>query len=224
MMQVRKGDKSCRIVVDDIELSRMHSDDDGDQPKQAPVIAAANQYATINYGYRTRDEISNAILKLSGKDKHAKYVASIQQHRPKLQNYASAVIADVSHSHSMRSRNVTEQEYSTDPLTPAVGMSVPGSATYVKESEQVVAAYMQRHSVTFNPKTLDGISVISCGSKYDEAGEQVVNGDVQVDSARYEQKKTKPSYSTNPVSKNEESAGLFVSNSYTLMIILLCEL
>ncbi len=68
-----------RQVIDDIDLFRMQlSYDDGDQPQLAPTLSSnSSNYGSTNssnYGYRSRDEVANAILTLRGKEKQAEYI------------------------------------------------------------------------------------------------------------------------------------------------------
>jgi len=112
-------------VVDDIDLFRMQSDEDGDQSQQVTTVTAhskeSHQYS-LNYEYRSRDEVANAILKLRGKDKQAEYVRAQAQHAKlqlnprrdvKIRKEARkpAVIADaVTQSHSLRSGTVVSEQ------------------------------------------------------------------------------------------------------------------
>jgi len=112
-------------VVDDIDLFRMQSDEDGDQSQQVTTVTAhskeCHQYS-LNYEYRSRDEVANAILKLRGRDKQAEYVRAQAQHAKlqlnprrdvKIRKEARepAVVADaVMQSHSLRSGTVVSEQ------------------------------------------------------------------------------------------------------------------
>lgn len=112
-------------MVDDIDLFRMQSDEDGDQSQQVTTVTAhskeSHQYS-LNYEYRSRDEVANAILKLRGRDKQAEYVRAQAQHAKlqlnprrdvKIRKEARkpAVIADaVTQSHSLRSGTVVSEQ------------------------------------------------------------------------------------------------------------------
>lgn len=64
--QIYKND-----VIDDIELNRMQSSDDDDQSQQVPLttnILATKSQLVSRGGFRNSNEVSNAILKLRGKE------------------------------------------------------------------------------------------------------------------------------------------------------------
>ena len=75
-MQVQSDNQICdnqiyNNVIDDIELNRMQSSDDEDQYQHAPVtthVLATKIQPVSRGGFRRSDEVSNAILKLRGKE------------------------------------------------------------------------------------------------------------------------------------------------------------
>jgi hypothetical protein len=245
-MQVQSGDDRRRHVVDDIDLFRMQpSYEDGEQSQQVTRATAssteAKKYA-LNYEYRSRDEVANAILKLRGKEKQAEYVNIVQQAQrarsqqnprrdvaeiSKVANEPAVIAEVVTHSHSSHTATVPEHKYPSQnnmSVTRSFATKSVTSRTAVNEEagEKVISSDAQgsqnNMSVTRSFATK---SVTSRTAINEEAGEKVTLGDTQGNYLRIEPK-TEPTFA-NTASKKTKPAGLFVSYVF-LLTTLLCTL
>ncbi len=223
MMQARV-DESRRKVADDIDLFRMQPSYEEGESKQGTTLAAqskeSSQYA-INYEYRSRDEVANAILKLQGKGKQAEYVSRAQAQRAKLQqnprrdvkirkeaSEAAVIEGAVTQSHSSRTGSVRSAARSF------VSMRDVKSSKVAREAAVIEGAVTQSHSSRTGSVWSVARSFVSRSDVSKEAREPAVIAEdiTQSNSAR-----TGPlldqEYSTKPSQNNMSVARSFVSMS-----------
>ena len=247
MMQARV-DESRRQVADDIDLFRMQPSYEEGESKQGTTLAAQSkescQYA-INYEYRSRDEVANAILKLQGKGKQAEYVSRAQAQRAKLQQNPrrdvkihkeareTAVIEGaVTQSHSSRTGSVwsvarsfvSRSDVSKEAREPAViaeDVTQSNSARTGPLLDQEYSTKPSQNNMSV-ARSFVSMSLASRAATDVETSEQVVSNNVQRHSLHIEPK-TKPAYISARSKKTKKTDGLLVSDIY-LLITLLCKL
>lgn len=243
-MRAQVGESRRRHVVDDIDMFRMQSYEE-EEPKQGTKLAAQSKESShyaINYEYRSRDEVANAMLKLQGKGKQAGYVSRAQAQRPKLQDVSwvlskegreAAVFGGaVTQSHSSRTGSdrsmarsfvsMSDEKSSKEAREPAVTADdVDSSRTGpVLQQEYSIKPSKNNMSVA---RSFVTTNLASRAATVVEAGEQAVSDNVQRHSL-IEPKLTKPAYiGNNRSKKTKKKDGILVSNIY-LLITLLCKL
>ena len=170
---------------------------------------SSNRQYSVNYEYRSRDEVANAILKVRGKDKKAEYV-----------NKQAEYLSKYNGAQAQRAIIISKVANKPAEIADAVTHSLTESTGTVEEQEYSTIPSQNNMSVT---RSFISMSITSKAATIEEAGEQqqVFSGDTQGDSLRIEHKKKPTNNDTGP--KKTNTAGLFVSNVCHL-IALLCQL
>ncbi len=238
-MQAQVGESRRRQVVDDIDMFRMQSFDEEEESKQGTTLAAQSKESShyaINYEYRSRDEVANAMLKLQGKGKPAGYVNRAQAQRPKPKDKSwvlskegreAAVFGSaVTQSHSSRTGSdrsmarsfvsMSDVKSSKEAREPAViADDVNSSRTGPLQKEYSIKPSHNNMSVTRSFVTTN----LASRAAVVEPGEQAVSDNVQRHSLHIEPK-TKPAYMGNRSKKTKKTDGILVSNLYLLITLL----
>jgi hypothetical protein len=204
-MQVQSDNQIYNNVIDDIELNRMQSsDDDEDQYQQAPVIKnilATKSQPVSRGGFRRSDEVSNAILKLRGKENG---VGQSQHLAPTAASQTNPYVA----YNGYRSRNEVSNAI----------LKLGGKkkqAQYAKiQAQRAKLPQRPQRDVTLTAATQDATSRASL----DATGGQMLAVDRHMNALRIVSE-SNPSFSADAAlkSKQKQPTGLLVSKSFSLM-------
>lgn len=195
-MQVQSDNQIYNNVIDDIELNRMQSSDDEDQSQHVPLttnILATKSQPVSRGGFRKSDEVSNAILKLRGKENGG---GQSQHLAPTAALQTNPYVA----YNGYRSR---------DEVSNAI-LKLGGK----KKQAQYAKIQAQRAKLPQRPQR--DVSRASC----DATGGQMLAVDRHMN-ALHIVSETKPPFSADAAlkSKQKQSTGLLVSKSFSLMTL-----
>lgn len=234
-MQAQVGE-SRRQVADDIDMFRMQSFNEEEESRQGTALAAQSKESShyaINYEYRSRDEVANAMLKLQGKGKPTGFVNRAQAQHPKPKDKSwvlskegreAAVFGSaVTQSHSSRTGSdrsmarsfvsMSDVKSSKEAREPAViADDVNSSRTGPLQKEYSIKPSHNNMSVTRSFVTTNLASRAA-------VVEPAVSDNVQRHSLHIEPK-TKPAYMGNRSKKTKKTDGILVSNLYLLITLL----
>jgi len=200
-MQVQSDNHIYNNVIDDIELNRMQSSDDEDQYQQAPVIKnilATKRQPVSRGGFRKSDEVSNAILKLRGKENGG---GQSQHLAPTAASQTNPYVAYSGY----RSRNEVSNAI----------LKLGGKkkqAQYAKiQAQRAKLPQRPQRDVTLTAATQDAATSL------DATGGQMLAVDRHMD-ALHIVSETKPPFTAAALkSKQKQPNGLLVSKSFGLM-------
>lgn len=192
--QIYKND-----VIDDIELNRMQSSDDEDQVPLTTNILATKSQLVSRGGFRKSDEVSNAILKLRGKENGG---GQSQHLAPTAASQTNPYVAYSGY----RSRNEVSNAI----------LKLGGK----KKQAQYAKIQAQRAKLPQRPQrdaTVTAIQDATSRASLDATGGQMLAVDRHMH-ALHIVSETKPPFSAAALkSKQKQSNGLLVSKSFSLM-------
>lgn len=236
-MQVKSSDEG-RHVADDIDLFRMQSsydEEDQSQHVTAATIAQSvdSRNCLVNYEYRSRDEVANAILKLRGKEKQAEFINKANPHPRKMllntqrdfqttEVTREPVVATdvVPLSYSSRTWAAPQQQHTSNSLQKTlsatksfVSMSVASRALTAEDARSSVVPEQPLCNNPLKVTSSATRSIISKGTKsraaeIEEAGVRVLSDGAQTKSLQNE---LHNNLANSKMKKKEKPDGILVS-------------